>query len=124
MTDGLPVVRVKSPTDEIEAILRWGRGALIHHPEATRLVFKSLIEEGRRFSTTPKGKEQAEKLAGSALAQRARFAWDLSTVWLTDHSESTPVPSNFIDGLMLLADNEDMESVMQKLYEGPDDFKL
>lgn len=124
MIDGLPTIRVKHAADEVEEVLRWGRNALASHPDATRTVFRSLIEEGRRYAKTPGGKLEAERLARSTLAHRARLAWDLISLWLTDTSDSSPSPSNFIDGLMLMADNEHMEEVLQSLFGSADDIRI
>ncbi|HZR84388.1 MAG TPA: hypothetical protein VFD92_25040 [Candidatus Binatia bacterium] len=122
VTSSILCIDLRDPDDELVALIEEAQLWLIAHPVAVRAILRALIEEGRRFAQTPKGRRWRRHLAQSELLRRARVVWDSSLLSAVDARETPPLPSAVIDALVASLLGSDIREVLVRLSEwGLDD---
>jgi hypothetical protein len=89
--------------------------ALLHHPVAAKAMFAALVAEGRRFSQTPDGATLRARLAGSRRVQRWTVLWRSITLGLLDDASTDELPTMYVDALIQLVDDPDLEGVLGRM---------
>jgi len=90
---------------------------LLQHPVAAQAVFAALVAEGRRFATTPEGKQWKEALAGSELVRNGRQLWEALSLNLLEEEESTVVPTTYLEAVFRAASSPELEQVIRRLWD-------
>ncbi len=85
------------------------------HPQASRALVLSLVEEGRRFAGTPEGQLWLEGLAGSELVRRGVLIWEAYGLDLLLESEPVVTPSVWLELVLSAIANPDLESILSML---------
>lgn len=115
----VPTIDVPARNETLLAALERLRVGTLRHPIAARAIFAALVEEGRRYSTTPHGKQNAESLTRSAAFARARHTWSATTAWLTEGADTdVALPSTLVDSLLAVAASDDNAVLLERLSAG------
>ena len=115
MSDGLPTVRLRDPTNEHTRILAALVGTSLRHPVATQSAISALIAEGKRYAETDEGRVILERLRRSTLLPRARLVWEATTNVVISGDSPETLPSQFIDAVFMAAANADLEPFLHRL---------
>ena len=113
---GVPRLRLRQPEDELSGVLRSLQSAVLKHPVAAQAIFSALVAEGRRFAETDPGRRWKRRLARSELLQRARLAWEVTTLWMLAAEPTGVLPSAYLDALFMSASNPELESLLDRLF--------
>ncbi len=113
---GLPRLRLRESGDEVTEVLRKLQAAVLKHPVAAQAIFSALVAEGRRFAETDPGRRWKRRLARSELLQRARLAWEVTTLWMLEEDPPGVLPSAYLDALFMSASNPELESLLDRLF--------
>lgn len=119
--DGIPVVAIRDPRDALAAVLREAQVATLKHPVAAQAAFAALVAEGRRHAATPEGARLRARLSRSTLLRRVREAWEVATFNLLEDAPAGPLPSAYVDTVLLAAQEGALEPVLARLAVGLED---
>jgi hypothetical protein len=72
------------PADALYGLLVGVRRLVMGHPSAARAMLDLLVAEGRRYATTPAGKELRDVLVASEAVGELRRVWDTVTLNVLD----------------------------------------
>ncbi len=106
---------LREENDLISDFLLRGQRFLMKHPQASRALILSLVEEGRRFAATPEGQRWLEGLAGSELVKRGVLVWEAYGLDLLLESEPVITPSAWLELMLTALANPDLESLLSML---------
>lgn len=106
---------LREENDRISDFLLKGQRFLMKHPQASRAILMSLVEEGRRFAGTPEGQRWMEGLAASNLVKRGAFIWEAYGLDLLLESEPVVTPSAWLDLVLASIANPDLEGILSML---------
>ena len=90
--DLLPEVVIGDQEDAVLDLLREMQSAALVHSEATRALYRSLIQEGRLFAQTAIGRRWKDRILRSTLLERAVLIWQNATLWITEEPADTATP--------------------------------
>ncbi len=115
-TEPAPIrLTLREENDRISVFLLQGQRFLMKHPQASRALVLSLVEEGRRFAGTPEGQLWLEGLAGSELVRRGVLIWEAYGLDLLLESEPVVTPSVWLELVLSAIANPDLESILSML---------
>jgi hypothetical protein len=117
--DGVPELVLRDDAGAIVDLLRDLQRAILAHPEAARALFGALVREGRMFAQTADGKRWQEKVAGSALLERALLVWQSATLWMLEEQDGA-TPSSLVDAIASAAASPDRDLLLDKLFREMD----
>ncbi len=104
-----------------EALVDALQGLLAKHPLAGQALFRALCAEGRHYAATDEGAALRARLAASPLVQRARVAWNASTLGLlVDAPRQGALPAALVETFARLITAPDLESQLARALEGLD----
>ena len=88
---------------------------------AREALFRALCAEGRHYAATDEGAALRARLAASPLVQRARVAWNASTLGLlVDAPRQGALPAALVETFARLITAPDLESQLARALEGLD----
>lgn len=113
----VPQIRLtlREENDLISDFLLKGQRFLMKHPQASRALALSLVEEGRRFAGTPEGQRWLEGLASSDLARRGVLIWEAYGLDMLLEAEPVVTPSAWLDLVLAAIANPDLEGILSML---------
>jgi hypothetical protein len=117
----LPEIAIKDRDDTVLDLLRDLQRAALMHPEAAQALFAGLVAEGRSFAETAEGRRWKEKVARSALLERAQLVWQNATLWITERSERGATPSALIDAMAAAASSPRRDLLLDRLFRDLDE---
>ena len=104
-----------------EALVAELKGLHAQHPQAGQAHFRAQSAEGRHKYAPAKGDAQRARLAASPLVQRARVAWNASTLGLlVDAPRQGALPAALVETFARLITAPDLESQLARALEGLD----
>jgi hypothetical protein len=119
--DLVPEVVIGDQEDAILDLLREMQSAALVHSEATRALYRSLVQEGRLFAQTAAGRRWKERILRSALLERAVLIWQNATLWITEEPADTAAPSALIDAVAAAAMSPRRDELLDRLFKDLDD---
>ena len=108
-------VTLREENDRVSDFLLKGQRFLMKHPQASRAIILSLVEEGRRFAGTPEGQRWMEDLASSELAKRGVLIWEAYGLDLLLEANPVVTPSTWLDLVLSAITNPDLEGILSML---------
>lgn len=106
---------LREENDLISDFLLKGQRTLMKHPQASRALILSLVEEGRRFAGSSDGQRWMEGLASSELAKRGVLIWEAYGLDLLLEAEPVVTPSAWLDLVLAAIANPDLEGILSML---------
>ena len=101
-----------------EALVAILQRLLAKHPLAGQALFRALCAEGRQFAETEEGAALRARLAQSPLVQRARVAWNASTLGaLVDAPSQGPLPAALVETFARLVTSPNLETHLSAALE-------
>jgi hypothetical protein len=116
---GVPELVVRDDAEAVVDLLRDVQRAVLAHPEAARALFGALVREGRMFAQTAEGQRWKEKVAGSALLERALLVWQSATLWMLEERDAA-TPSALIDAIASAATSPERDLLLDRLFREMD----
>jgi hypothetical protein len=110
-----PRLELRDPAPHQVAVVRAIQRALLTHPVACQAAFTALVAEGRRFGETAEGGEWRSRLMRSALLQRLRLVFDVSTLGLIEEGNGR-LPSSYLDALFMIAAGGDADGLLNRVF--------
>lgn len=115
LQDDLPRLVLRCE-DRIQArLLLEGQRLLVQHPQAARSLVRAFTAEGRRFAETPDGRAWKAILASSELVRRGLLIWEAYGLQALLETESTVIPSTWLDLLTAAVASPDLETILSTL---------
>jgi hypothetical protein len=120
-TDDVPELVIASEDDSVVDLLRDIQRAALLHSEAAQAFCGALVEEGRLFAQTAEGRLWKERLARSALVERALIVWQNATMWIAEEGDAQAAPSALIDAVAAVAASPQRDVLLDRLFRGLDE---
>jgi len=117
--DGLPVLTWVGDDELVERAVMDAQLAILTHPVAAQATYRALVAEGRAAATTPEGRARRDRLARSPLLARVRAVWEPSTFNLLEADTDSPLPSSYVEALVMALDAPDLDALLSALAGGP-----
>lgn len=98
----------------LDAMLRGVQRAVLKHPAAAQALFAMLVAEGKAFARTDEGRLLVQQLQRSEILRRLERVWDAASLWMLDAEPESPLPSGYLDALIMVAAQTDMEPLIER----------
>jgi hypothetical protein len=95
--------------EEIAALLRQLQRLIVRYPFAAQPLYSALLSEGRQFAATAEGQVWQARLAQSAMMQKARVVWDVTTLNVLEDDPNAIVPSKLLEAFVSASTKPDFE---------------
>jgi len=111
----IPTLVIEDERSQVDPLLLDVRRALWRHPLAAQSLFAMLVAEGRRFATTPEGKEWAARLAACETLEQVGVVWDLVTSRALEDDPDVVVPSVVAEAFVKAATDRSLAQLITLL---------
>jgi len=101
---------------ELDALAGLQR-VIFKYPMATQAAFSALVAEGRRFASTPEGRDLALRLTSAKEMDRARMLWEVLSMSAFTEQYDGPLPSLFVETLVRTLKTQHLEPLLTRLFE-------
>lgn len=93
-------LRPGAPDDALAGVVEAASRFVLAHPAAAQVLFRALVDEGRRIAATPGGRRLQDALAASELVRRGRAFWDGSALALLEDAPDVLLPAGVREALL------------------------
>lgn len=104
-----------STTDALTEMLIELHRLLLTHPVAMKAAFRALVNEGRSHAKTPEGHALRDRLLRSPKMRSASLLFRSLSMGILNDDDSTVLPSTYVDTLVRLIDEGNIEAVLARL---------
>jgi hypothetical protein len=110
-SQSVPPVENEELSDFLLACQRY----LMKHPQVSRELIASLVEEGRRYAQTDEGSAWMVALADTELVKRTLFIWEAYGLDLLLEARPVVTPSTWLNMILAAVSNPDLENILSLL---------
>ena len=91
------------------------------YPQATSVIARALLAEGKRFAATPEGAALAARVAGSPALARLRAVWEGIATTLPDDAGIDIMPTDALELVARSPDGADeLHELLARLLRSPE----